>query len=79
MFVYWEPVRVAPRSGGERAFLGWIASRPIGLNDVPAMGAYYFVVAASWCGYVSADRLRAVAMPQDASSRGCSGRGDVDP
>ena len=68
MFVYWQMVRVAPRSFGAPPFLGWIASMPIGLNDVPAMGVFYFVLASRWRGYVSADRLTAVPGPQDASS-----------
>jgi len=34
-----------------------IASVPFGINDVPAMGAFYFIIAPVYRGFVSADRL----------------------
>jgi len=70
MFGYWQMVRVASRFDGAPPFLGWIASRPIGLKGVPAMGVFYFVLAPRWRGYVSAERLSAVPAPADAPSTG---------
>ena len=34
-----------------------IASRPVGLAAVPAMGTFYFIVAPCFRGFVSAERL----------------------
>lgn len=38
MYEYWQTVRVTLRSDGAPAFLGWIASGPVGLKDVPVYG-----------------------------------------
>ncbi len=57
MFEYAQLVRVATRPNVAQPFFALIASKPIGLKEVPALGVFYFVVAPGWCGYVSADRL----------------------
>jgi hypothetical protein len=62
-------VRVATRSDVRPPFLGWIASAPMGLKDVPALDAFYSVLAARWRGSVSAARLTAVPKPQERHRR----------
>jgi len=73
MFEERQLVRVHARSNTIRPFLGWVASRPMGLKDVPAMGVFYFVIAPQWRGFVSSDRLIAAtewpATPQVDVSR----------
>ena len=61
MFAQKQLVRIFAPTGSAQPLVGWIASRPMGLTDVPAMGLFYFVIAPSWRGVVSADRLSAPA------------------
>jgi hypothetical protein len=79
MFAEKQLVRVIARPDTARPSLGWIASRPMGMKDVPAMGVFYFVIAPDWRGFVNADRLIAAsawpALPRADVRR----RRDIEP
>jgi hypothetical protein len=57
MFTRGETVRFMSRSREIPPMDAVIASVPFGINDVPAMGAFYFIIAPVYRGFVSADRL----------------------
>ena len=52
-----ESVRFTPRSCEAVPMDAVIGSKPVGIRDVPAMGLYYFIIAPTYRGFVSADRL----------------------
>lgn len=57
MFARGETVRFMPRSRDLPPMDAVIASAPLGLKDVPAMGMFYYIIAPIFRGFVSADRL----------------------
>jgi hypothetical protein len=52
-----ETVRFMPRSRDIAPMHAVIASKPIGIRALPALGEYYFIIAPTFRGVVSADRL----------------------
>jgi hypothetical protein len=52
-----ETVRFMPRSRDLAPMDAVIASKPMGVLAVPALGAFYFIIAPTYRGIVSADRL----------------------
>jgi hypothetical protein len=57
LFQSGETVRFMPRSRDIAPMDAVIASKPMGIRDVPALGVFYFVIAPTYRGVVSADRL----------------------